>query len=90
MRFYVIENASIESRPYDGFDALSTVHTKKLQVRKRLHVVTTYRLNSMYMLQTHAPDIFSVILTIYMSFHFDPISRGFSSLCFFDENAQPF
>ena len=89
MRFYVIENASIDSRPYDRFDALSTVHTKKLKVRKRLHVVT-YRLNSMYMLQTDGPAIFSVILTICMSFHFDPISRAFSSLYFFDENAQPF
>ena len=36
MRFYVIENASIDSRPYDRFDALSTVHTNKIKSSKTI------------------------------------------------------
>ena len=53
----------------------------------------------MHMLQTHAPVILSDIAfilmlfrpstnTIRMRFRFDPLSRAFSSLCIFDENAQ--
>ena len=63
--------------------------------------VVTYRLNSMHMLQIHALstvhttdtrafDAFSTVHTNtrYTRFHFDPVLRTFSSLCFFDENAQ--
>ena len=53
---------SIDFRPQHCFDAFSTVHTEKILKTIKLH------LNSMRMLQTHAPAIFSVIVFILMRF----------------------
>ena len=54
------------------------------------------KFNSMSMLKTHAPAIFSVIDTfstvhtnkICMRLRFDPLSRAFSNRCVFDQNPQ--
>ena len=87
---------SIDFRPQHCFDAFSTVHTEKILKTIKLH------LNSIRMLQTHAPAIFSVIVFIFdasvsisvhtnpicMHFRFDPLSIAFSDRCVFDENAQ--
>ena len=54
------------------------------------------KFNSMSMLKTHAPAIFSVIDAfstvhtnkICMRLRFDPLSRAFSNRCVFDQNSQ--
>ena len=90
--FVVIENASVDSRPHSRFGAFLNVHTIAFKNARM-------KLNSMYMLQTHAPmivghhfhfDAFSIVLTmtICMRFRFYPLSSAFSDRCVFDENAQ--
>ena len=100
--FFVIENASIDSRPHYRFDAFSTVRTETCEKNCTLWL----KLNTMRMPQTRAPVIF-------YRFHFDTFStrapprvfhhlyycdmyafsfwstlRAFSNRCVCDENAQ--
>ena len=56
--FVAIENASIDSRPHYPFEGFSAVHTKTFENDKSKE--------TMGILQTHAPVIFSVIVFILM------------------------
>ena len=98
--FVVIENlnASIDSHPHYRFDAFSTVHTKKVEndriascdVPVELYAHATDTRACYIFGHPFDSDAFSTVHTNtrYTRFHFDPVLRTFSSLCFFDENAQ--
>ena len=73
--FFVIENASIDSRPLYRFDAFSTVRTETCEKNCTLWL----KLNTMRMPQTRAPVIFSVIVFILIRFP-RGLPQGFSTI----------
>ena len=79
------------------FIASKTHRSIRVYTTVLMRFLLSLELNSVGMLQTHAPSIFSVIVfilmrfrpfstvhikTIYVRFRFDPLSRAFSNRCF--------
>ena len=84
--FLVIENTSwIDSRPHYRFDAL----IRKTFENDRIARLWC-KLNSMHHLQTHAPEIFSIIVSIMMRFRPSILIRlAFSNRCVISADGRP-